>query len=1187
MPIQEQNLVFLKTLVMADVPEGGGAATNTVVSGAMNDIFPDISDLGRAYGEFNLRKLALAVRTASVELFGGAKTIVSTLPTDPALGYTLFAASDHFEQRAAAANRVEAYLYKGPMWRGVLNENHLVGMRAISIVQRVNTPLPTIGQTLCLVQDEGEFGELEQYVRVTQVETTETTFTDSTGDFTRWVVRLDLSAPLRHSFIGHLVNRYDTYDYAGRTRLRSTTVADATRYYASKPLTEQAASGALAVRVASPFAQLVPSARGETPLVNQTLSRQAAIMAPSAAATVSYSLASFPVEPDRSFALDTGFLPGSLSIYFSFYNRTFTDDGAGQLLWNEVVIGTVNAINGTGVYNAQAPTMVADDTSATITYRPAAAVAPQTHTLALDVTAENRRLNWSVTLAPIPAPGVCEVAYLSQGNWYTLVDNGQGQLSGDDPAVGAGTLSFVTGALLVTCGALPDAGSQILITWASRAHFSILAGAADVDLTFVVRHSVAEPIQPGTLTATWLVDSVPQTAAASLLTGVIAGDCTGFVSCPVGDIRLEFTVPPDPGTQIGLDYQRVTLETQTFTGVAASGGIATLALGEAIEPGSLELAWSTESTVAFDHKTFDMTWWYSASRRWMVTDSGSSVRRYNHRASDDGAGSLMGGAGTVNYSTGAVTLPVTPEVSQSTWAHDEGEWISESSSASHAFTSGTIVARYTPAGASETAVSVEVALPPLKVRLAPRLVDQALVVGSVWFEWNGARYADRNGVLYRDIDSETGSGLVAGNVDYLSATVELSDYVSGDGALTVLGLAGQFGNWTAIAAQFRTALSPIAPESLGVVAVTADGEQITGVADADGVIAGDWMRGSVNVEVGTGALEFGELDGATWTPRAVDPASIRYNAVAYSWVPLDAEILGIDPVRLPPDGRVPIYRPGDVVMVIHADSTAPTVPAYDAGYDAYIVDCGRTDLAWVSVTDVNDAAVTSGYTLDRAAGVVAWESLAGLATPVVVRHVIGDLVQVSDVQIDGSLTLAAALNHSYPVGSIVAACLIHGNRYARVSLSFDQASWNGIWQDFQEGGAATGTLNLIDYPITVTNEGCNTDRYALQWLTTTTARLISEKRGQIWSGSYTALGPDIAPINPRTRDENGAGGVPYLTIPAAANGGGFSAGNVVRINTIGAIVDFWIARSIRQSPVPPGDGEDGCEIYTLGNVDRP
>ena len=49
MPIQSGDVKLLKSAVMADVPEGGGAPTgNTIADGVSNAIFPDISELDRA-----------------------------------------------------------------------------------------------------------------------------------------------------------------------------------------------------------------------------------------------------------------------------------------------------------------------------------------------------------------------------------------------------------------------------------------------------------------------------------------------------------------------------------------------------------------------------------------------------------------------------------------------------------------------------------------------------------------------------------------------------------------------------------------------------------------------------------------------------------------------------------------------------------------------------------------------------------------------------------------------------------------------------------------------------------------------------------------------------------------------------------------------------------------------------------
>ncbi|WP_410925238.1 hypothetical protein, partial [Pseudomonas aeruginosa] len=54
-------------------------------------------------------------------------------------------------------------------------------------------------------------------------------------------------------------------------------------------------------------------------------------------------------------------------------------------------------------------------------------------------------------------------------------------------------------------------------------------------------------------------------------------------------------------------------------------------------------------------------------------------------------------------------------------------------------------------------------------------------------------------------------------------------------------------------------------------------------------------------------------------------SSLRYSAVAYSYLPLDAALLGIDPVRLPSDGRVPIFRPGGFAVVGHTGRITASV----------------------------------------------------------------------------------------------------------------------------------------------------------------------------------------------------------------------------------------------------------------------
>lgn len=480
--------------------------------------------------------------------------------------------------------------------------------------------------------------------------------------------------------------------------------------------------------------------------------------------------------------------------------------------------------------------------------------------------------------------------------------------------------------------------------------------------------------------------------------------------------------------------------------------------------------------------------------------------------------------------------------------------------------------------------------PEFEIDLKP-LVGGAIVPNSISFRMNGKLYADRGGVLMHSIDAATGVGTVGGSINYSTGVIKINSWEAGPLSFHMTSGLINPGTPGQSVISGRSAARPLKPSSLFVSAVSLEGGTITATAASDGSLVGPGVDGVVDIESGIYQVSFGEwvpdpVDinaPDIWRPILVDPATLRYNAVAYTYLPLDADVIGIDPVRLPSDGRVPIFRVGDVAQIMHTATTTGT-PALTGG--VYTMSLGRTRIAWVKVVDANGAIVT-GYTLDRDLGVLTFPSISGIATPLTVRHTVSDLRQVTDAQITGALSFSRPLTHDYPAGSIVSSCLIHGDRRARVSAVWDQQTWAGTWTDSLVGSPATATLNTIAHPITVTNEGAETERWILRFVTSTTAELIGEHVGLVWSGSYSPAGADISPINPRTIDANGQGGVPYLTIPGAANGGGWAAGNVVRINTVGAIADFWMARAIQQSDEPAGDGADGCEIYCLGNIDRP
>jgi len=158
----------------------------------------------------------------------------------------------------------------------------------------------------------------------------------------------------------------------------------------------------------------------------------------------------------------------------------------------------------------------------------------------------------------------------------------------------------------------------------------------------------------------------------------------------------------------------------------------------------------------------------------------------------------------------------------------------------------------------------------------------------------------------------------------------------------------------------------------------------------------------------------------------------------------------------------------------------------------------------------------------------------------------------------------------------VSSALVAGDLKARVSVLFDQATWNGTtWQDSVSGTAATGTFNDVLAPIEVTNKGAVSERWALVFTNTTTFNVMGEHVGVIATGNVNT---DLSPANPAT-------GVPYFVVPALGWGIGWAAGNVLRFNTVGAMTPVWVVRTIQQGP---NTGiHHSFTLLSRGDVDRP
>ncbi len=811
------------------------------------------------------------------------------------------------------------------------------------------------------------------------------------------------------------------------------------------------------------------------------------------------------------------------------------------------------------------------------------------HTHAIDVSLGNRAYSYVANLLPIPSPGTLVVEYRALGKWYRIEDRGDGTLDGS----GSGSVNYSTGSVSVTLESLPDVGSMVIFTWGTRVHYTDRAGTVISDVPLQAL-TLSQPAIPATVTITWTSDGQTKSASVSV-SGSVSGDAEGVLDGQ--DLWLRMPASPDANSQITVEYDEPSAR-QDETGITPtiSNGMASFTLGSTdIKPGTVELRFRVaydEQQVVFDSRKklvfFDSAtgnnYWTSEWVPVTVTVPRSTLIVVR----DDGNGGL-GPGGSIDYATGQCTVSVEGNEQASYYDPKTGTW--QQNSARY-YLDSTIDAVYlensvTPGHHTET---FDVA--PLQFDLLPGLTDR-IVAGTLRFNAGGQSYSDRagGGVLYLD------DGTVAGAVNYEAGFVRL-DVHAGVSNLTITSMVSTYGQWYDDEFFFRTNGAPIQPGSLIFNATALDGTAISEHTDANGVIDSPTAQGLVQQEMGVARVRLGALvpdssltseekaqpwydpadvdaDGNIWKPLFVDPNTVRHAEVVYKYLPLDADILGLDPVRLPTDGRVPIYRPGNVVVVHNTDTISVANPS-----NGDVVDCGRTRLARVRLEAADGAEVSeTDYTADLDAGTVTLDNITGYAEPITGYHTVADMVMVTDVRIDGVVSLGRPITHDYPAGTTyLSSALLMGDRWAYYDRLFDQETWTNVWDDAPIGQPAQGTFNDTAFPIQLTNDGAIEERWRCQFINTTEVAIYGEHVGGLKQAGENRwpIANDIAPINPET-------GKPYFVIPAAGWGSGWSVGNVMRFNTHAANYPVWVARSIQQSQA--ADGEDKFCIQVRGDID--
>ncbi len=1211
MPIKSTEVVFLESKNMNDNEDGGGEMTARVItSGESGNVWPDISRLDRTTGGVEMRKLYLAIVAANSDVYSGAHAIIDRPAEDPRVNMFLMNLNDHYDNRQDARNSVESFIVKAGRSPLQLNGAHLKDQTDLSCWMQLDADEPKIGDTIVLIQDDDE--SQEQYVRIKSLSIETKTFTYLNGQayakFTAKAVQIGLSVGLDQNFSAAQASPIVT----NATTLLKTQPAPGVEYFSARPLVGTAVLGETSIKVDAIQQQLLPVATTENPMIDLPVSNGVRIR-PIAGLTVTVDISTA--------AGDTGvwFLPrppapGTLELTLngSRYHEVageFTRD-SGTEYFNEVV--TIDHATRQIKYSAKG------SYTGTLSFTPSQNDIAPVFTQASEVTSLTRGTNWTFNLTPLPAPGSVVVRYLYSGDWVKLSDNGTGQLAGP----GTGSVNYETGSVLAATAALPELSSSILISWSEADYPSApLAAAGPAELYFVM----AGVMDAGPASINWTVAGAAKTISRPDSATPWTGD--GVARVVYGEQSTEIYFSPDALSD-AADYQ-VTCNhfTALATTVSKPLSVATInPTGAASLALDLGLAVADQS-VRFDIKMVktDVNEYHVRGGSGLIQVKTSNIHRFvsisfyqRDALIYSQAGNSAQQVGTVDVATGQVAIDLTKfkhNSARRVLKQDENlVWQEQSKTVSVARMG---VPAQTPAVfyVETTALVTPITDPISPAFIAPFAVSDT-IPGTAVFQVGSDVYFDNDlGQVLGNYSTTTDAAEVVGSMVYRGDEVFVSMDVPELSSLQVtpLGALERTGEESPpqLQAYFYLPKAPIRPGTVQIVFDEPEGDKITLHADSAGqlfeydrIFSGHTMAASIppnptisiagnsyvygsarSGEVINDLNSYGKIDYETGQiiinfKESVATELVTVNAVQTVSVPLDADLIGLDSVRMPSNGLVPIFKPGNVLVIHHTDALAAA--SLSAGQ---VLDTSRTELASLVIVDSLGVALDpTQYTADLAAGT------ATLATPLIVQditataltapfeaiHRVETMALCNDTSLDGTLGLALPLDRDIPAGAIVSSAIALGDIQARVNNLFSQSTdVTGQFPDAITSDPTNARVNDLDYPIVMDSRGAVKEKWKIKFKSTTAFDVYSERRGSVISG---AISEDLSPVNP-------VSGVPYFTLKAEAWGvSGWNTGNIVRFDTDPAAAPVWSIRSIQ--PGPTSLEVDSFSLQARGDTDQ-
>ena len=1188
--VNQQDLKIYPSERLTQTDDGGGMPLGTPLTGALNELFQPISSIARVNGAFYAVLEYMGVLRPDNEPLIGAFAAITKPPSDPTVSYLMFKATRFGESRAEILKRIEAYNTKTIESRMTLLSTQSQNSKIVQAYQSVGEPLPNVGDRYCLDQNKDGYPIKEQFIQVSRVTAEDREFTDQNGKkFSKTGVKLEITTKLEADFIGI---DYPVEGYADAPcKVRETAVADAAQYYGVKPLVDAISKNATQIKIKSLMEKIVPTNQVSTALVDLTAAGQRQTLF-DGSRTGADGVVTLGVniyhEDNKITSLYFGNAITPSSVVISSSVGDITDKG-GVLYQGAIAVGTVDYARGSALINAPSFSASLDS----LKFRPSMVELKVADTQKIDVTINNRSDSYTFNIFPPPAAGTLQVSYLSQGKWYDLYDDGSGVLRGISAGHGSGSVSLLTGSGVITTGELPDVGSAILLSWGTRANYFNRSGTTT---TAKMLLQLADDADPASLSLSW-VNGGNKTATTNA-GGKITGDWTGQYDAATRQIRIDTGANfnhPAGVLNITATYNKGTKIYQEHKAPLRDGqGKVVIDLGDVpIKPNTFKMRWNLLI------EDYDLQ-----TRAVRFVDPYKTVR-------DDGAGKLKDEAGaevgTIDYAARKATFnpDTTVQIPKSVY-----KWVDAGNGLERYIFDHY---EYIPAGASmpiDESGSVEVwfydtspqsqvveqlTSGTIEIDVLPNYAE-VIAPSSLNITWGAKTYFDKLGTLFCDLNPVTGEAITAGTVSYQNGILLIKNWLWTDGSDPVVtSLVTSIDGNPVDSVTFRTPKAPLLAGRLSIRATATDGTLITAKASTGGVIKAANIDGTVDFEHGVASVKFGKWvaddataqaqdwynadnvkDGQVWQPVSVFADSITYNADAITYLPVDSTVVKINTVRLPQDGRVPIFRRGDSILIRNA-RTDNLGSAFTGGQT---INLSRNDVDRISLLDADNKPVLGelwDYDLD--AGSITFKpsiDLSSYKMPLKAIHAQEQRNRVVDLDIDGTLSLLFAANRNYPVENTYVSSLLIGDDLAvRVSVPFTQRSWNNVWQDTPQGDQLLNKLKLTDYPMILTDDGAITDKWMIKFTSGSQFELYSEALGFV--GKFDTL-TNLAPINPAT-------GKPYFTIDKRAFGTDtpWAVQDVIRFNTWGTLMPVWVLCAVQPNPNPP-TGTDGFEQYLFGDT---